>query len=174
MSNDSTTMLMSWCGYFSSRCSLTCAVTSFFQRFKTCRWSRANVCNTSLALWPLFKTSFNSPDFIGRHSTTANSSPAGVCRWQTEVIFVKSTACCHCVPSSVWMMWPDDCRAALECVVCCRRQIGLDIVNGITVRFELFQMFREMLHGLGVGLFLKRCGSFVVVHNLTQIGFQKF
>jgi len=41
-------------------------------------------------------------------------------------------------------------------------------VNGITVRFELFQMFGEMLHGFGIGLFLKRRGSFVVVHNFNS------
>jgi hypothetical protein len=46
-------------------------------------------------------------------------------------------------------------------------------VKGVTVRFELFQMFREMLYGLGVNLFLKWCGSFVVVHNLPQIGLQQ-
>jgi hypothetical protein len=37
------------------------------------------------------------------------------------------------------------------------------IVNGITVSFELFQMFREMLFGLGeLGLALQdRCVEFV-------------
>ena len=62
-------------------------------------------------------------------------------------------------------MRPDESRAALEASFAVIDKLAFDAVKRVTVRFELFQMFREMLHGLGVGLFLKRCGSFVVVHN---------
>lgn len=50
-------------------------------------------------------------------------------------------------------------------VVCRHCQIALNSVKGVAIRFELLQMFREMLDCLGVGLFVKWCGSLVVVHN---------
>ena len=158
-------MPMSWCGYFSSRCSLTCAFTSSFQRFKTCRWSRMNARNTSRTLWPLFKTSFISPDFNGRHSTTANSKPAAVRRWQTEVTFDKSMSCCHSVPSSVWMTRPGESRAALSASFPIVDKLRSMSAERVADRFELVHVFRKSGHRLGIGLFLKRCGSFVVVHN---------
>ena len=50
-------------------------------------------------------------------------------------------------------------------VICRHWQIGLDTVKRVTVCFELFQVFGEMLYGLGIGLFVKWCGSFVVIHK---------
>lgn len=46
--------------------------------------------------------------------------------------------------------------------------MGLGVLKRVTIRFELFQVFREMLHGLSICLFLKRYGVFVVVHNLRH------